>query len=99
MKKPASLLTVLAVSAMLAACASSPPSSEMPVAATTAPAAPGPASAATTAADEKPTEPLKAHEASAQCWMKYDKANTTLEGKAKLVGKCVDDMMAGQKPK
>ena len=78
-------LAVLAAFALsLAACASKP-AGEMP-AATTAAAKP----AAVEQADEPPME---RSEAAGQCWMKYDKSGGTLEAKAKLVDKCIDDKM------
>jgi hypothetical protein len=54
------------------------------------PAAPEPA--------EPPPQPVLRHEASAECWMKYDKSGGSLEAKTRLVGKCIDDRMKLQKP-
>jgi len=77
---------------LLAGCANPPaPPGGIPGPATgpvaAAPAAPAPAPAA--------EAPLKQYEASAQCWMKYDKTTGNLEAKAKLVNKCIDDRMKG----
>jgi hypothetical protein len=85
----------------LAGCANKPVS-EMPAAsaapagtATPTPAA-RPDSKPAAAAEEKgDVTPMDRAEANAQCWMKYDKANASLEVKAKLVAKCSDEKMKG----
>jgi hypothetical protein len=78
------------MAAGLAACASKPPC-EMP-------AQPAAASAAAPApAPQQPeAAPIDVHEASAQCWMKYDKTAVNLDAKAKLVDKCIDEKMKGR---
>jgi hypothetical protein len=70
---------------LVAACASPGPVDKTPTAA----AAP---------ADQPPAKPMDVHEASAQCWMKFDKSGGSLEAKSKLVDKCIDDKMKAQKP-
>ncbi len=62
------------------------------------PAAPAPA-AAVAAPAEPEAAPLEMHEASAQCWMKYDKTGGSLDAKSKLVDKCIDEKMKVQKPR
>jgi hypothetical protein len=75
--------------ALLAGCTNPPaPPGGIPVPAT------GPVAAAPAAADPPP----KQYEASAECWMKYDKATGNLDAKAKLVNKCIDDKMKGTPP-
>ena len=88
--KPAIVLIL----ALLAGCAARP-DSEMPTALKpeAAPAAAQAAPAA--AADDAPASRLERHEASAQCWMRYDKSGGSLDAKAKLVEKCINDKMAG----
>jgi hypothetical protein len=80
--------------ALLAGCAGKP-ESELPTALKpeTAPAAAQLAPAAP--ADEAPAPRLERHEASAQCWMRHDKSGGSLDAKAKLVEKCINDKMAG----
>ena len=85
--KPAIVLIL----ALLAGCAGKP-DSEMPTALKPETA---PAAAQTAAADDAPAPRIERHEASAQCWMRYDKAGGPLEVKAKLVEKCINDKMAG----
>jgi hypothetical protein len=85
MTAPIRLACLAFLALSLAACASKP-ASEMPAAATTAAAKP----AAVEQADEPPME---RSEAAGQCWMKYDKSGGSLEAKAKLVDKCIDDKM------
>ena len=84
----------------LAGCANKPVS-EMP-AATAAPAAAAaptpagkPAAAPPVQAEKGHVTPTDRAEANAQCWMKYDKTNVSLEAKAKLVEKCSDEKMKG----
>jgi len=48
---------------------------------------------------EPDAAPLETHQASAQCWMKYDKSGGSLEARSKLVNKCIDDKMKAQKPR
>lgn len=90
--------TLVAVGALaLGGCAASGPANEMPAAAAPVPAVAQPATAE--AASPGPLNPdgtpLERHEASAQCWMRYDRAPGSLEAKAKLVEKCINDKMAG----
>jgi hypothetical protein len=81
------VIGVLLMSALLAGCANPPaPPGGIPVPAT------GPVAAVAPPVAEPPP---KQYEASAQCWMKYDKATGNLEAKAKLVNKCIDDKMKG----
>jgi hypothetical protein len=93
--------------ALLAGCAATSPG-EMPAAATAtaapatgspAPApganSPAPAAAAAAQVEEAPPPKLERHEAAAQCWMKYDKSGGSLEAKAKLVDKCIDEKVRG----
>lgn len=77
--------------ALLAGCAAKP-ESEMPTALKPETA---PAAAQTAVADDTPAPRLERHEASAQCWMRYDKSGGSLDAKAKLVEKCINDKMAG----
>lgn len=85
---------IILILALLAGCAAKP-DSEMPTALKpeTAPAAAQVAPAAAT--EDAPAPRLERHEASAQCWMRYDKSGGSLEAKAKLVEKCINDKMAG----
>jgi len=69
---------------LLGACAAASSPGEMP---------------AVAAAAEPDAPPLEMHEASAQCWMKYDKSGGGLDAKAKLVDKCIDEKMKTQKPR
>jgi hypothetical protein len=89
---------------LLAGCAGQPnpfgesTTAAQPAAATTTAAA----TPATPAAATPDPEPIpERHEASAQCWMRFDKSPGTLEAKAALVDKCINDKMAGRdvKPK
>ena len=74
------VIGVLPMSALLTGCANPPaPPGGIPVPAT------GPFVAVAPPVAEPPP---KQYEASAQCWMKYDKATGNLEAKAKLVNKC-----------
>ena len=84
---------IILISALLAGCAAKP-DSEMPTALKPE-AAPAAAQVAPAAADDTPAPRLERHEASAQCWMRYDKSGGSLEAKAKLVEKCINDKMAG----
>jgi hypothetical protein len=85
-------LGVVLIGALLSGCANPPaPPGGIPLPAT-APVAAAPA-AAPPAPVAEPTP--KQYEASAQCWMKYDKATENLDAKAKLVNKCIDDKMKG----
>ncbi len=77
--------------ALLAGCAARP-DSELPTALKPEAA---PAAAQTAAAADAPAPRLERHEASAQCWMRHDKSGGSLEAKAKLVEKCINDKMAG----
>ena len=83
---------ITATAVLLAGCAAKP-ESEMPSALKpeAAPATAGQVSVPEAA----PTPRLERHEASAQCWMRHDKAGGPLEAKAKLVEKCISDKMAG----
>jgi hypothetical protein len=87
----------------LASCSSEPGGRTSPWAAFAAPGAkpaPQPVSSSPApspaAEDSGPRTPLKPYEASAQCWMKYDKSRMDLDAKAKLVDKCIDDKLKGQ---
>ena len=85
---------MILILALLAGCAARP-DSELPTAlkpeATPAAAQLAPAAAA----DDTPAPRLERHEASAQCWMRHDKSGGSLDAKAKLVEKCINDKMAG----
>jgi hypothetical protein len=83
------ILTVLAT-ALLCGCANTPKPDDDSAATV---AAPAPAAAA----DQPPPKPVEMHDASAQCWMKFDKSGGSLEAKSKLVDKCIDEKMKGQK--
>lgn len=72
----------------LTACATKP-ESEMPATTTATAAKP----AATPAAEPADEPPMERSEAAGQCWMKYDRSGGSLEAKAKLVDKCIDDKM------
>jgi hypothetical protein len=39
---------------------------------------------------------MERHEASAQCWMKYDRTGGSLDAKSRLVDKCISDKMSGK---
>jgi hypothetical protein len=80
MTRPARSACVLAALTLLLAGCAQTPVNEMGTAATTA---------STTAAAPAEAPPVERHEASAQCWMKYDKSGGSLEAKAKLVDKCI----------
>ena len=82
---------ITAAAVLLAGCAATP-ESEMPSALKPETA---PAAAQTAAPEAAPAPRPERHEASAQCWMRYDKTGGTLEAKAKLVEKCINDKMAG----
>jgi hypothetical protein len=78
--------TALAIVAVtLGACANKP-ASEMPAAAAAPPAQ----------TPQPQPMPMERHEASAQCWMKYDRAPGGLDAKSKLVDKCIADKMSGK---
>jgi hypothetical protein len=83
---------IILILALLAGCAAKP-ESELPTALKpeTAPAT----AQLAPAADEAPAPRLERHEASAQCWMRHDKSGGSLDAKAKLVEKCINDKMAG----
>jgi hypothetical protein len=90
-------IALAAVAALLAACTATSNPGEMPAAAgAPAPAAqaapPGPAGANAAPA----ALPMERHEASAQCWMKYDRTGASLDAKSKLVDKCISDKMSGK---
>jgi hypothetical protein len=85
---PACVAAFIAAGLALAACASKP-ASEMPAAAAAPAAAPAPAA-------QPAAAPIDVHEASAQCWMKYDKSAVNLDAKAKLVDKCIDEKTKGR---
>jgi hypothetical protein len=58
---------------------------------------PAPASKPAVTAQTQPDKPtLQPYEANAKCWMKYDQSKVSLDAKAKLVDKCVDDIMRAQ---
>jgi Flp pilus assembly protein TadD len=81
-----SACVLAALTLLLAGCAQTPVN-EMGASATAAAAAPADA------------PPMERHEASAQCWMKYDKSGGSLEAKAKLVDKCITEKTKpGAKP-
>jgi hypothetical protein len=82
------VVIVAAAGFALAACAGKP-ASEMPAAA----AAPASTTASPAA---QPKAAIDVHEASAQCWMKYDKSTASLDARAKLVDKCIDEKMKGK---
>jgi len=77
--------------ALLAGCAARP-ESELPTALKPETA---PTTAQTAAGDDAPAPRLERHEASAQCWMRHDKSGGSLDAKAKLVEKCINDKMSG----
>ncbi|MBV9260022.1 MAG: hypothetical protein JO205_01490 [Pseudolabrys sp.] len=79
-------VTLAAAAALLGACAAGTAGSDRSAAVAAAPAQ-------AAAAPEEPAKPRDVHEASAQCWMKYDKSKESLEAKAKLVDKCIDEKM------
>jgi len=81
------LPVALFAAALLSACASAPVN-EMPAAAN--PASP---------TAEAPAKPVERHEASAQCWMKYDKAGGGIDAKMRLVDKCIDEKMKANPPR
>ena len=98
MTTPIRLAFIAALAFGLAACASKP-ASEMPASTTTpgmtTTTAAKPA-AATPAVEEADEPPMERPEAAGQCWMKYDKSGGTLEAKAKLVDKCINDKLKGK---
>jgi hypothetical protein len=89
-------IALAAVAALLGACTATTNPGEMPAAASApAPAAappPGPAGTQ----PQPAALPMERHEASAQCWMKYDRSGGSLEAKTKLVDKCINDKMSGK---
>ena len=97
---PAALrMPILALALMLAGCASAPVP-EMPAAADAAKPADAKSADASPSAkpeNDDPGPPLEKHEAAAQCWMKLDRAGGSLDARAKLVDKCIDDKMKGVK--
>jgi hypothetical protein len=84
-------IAIILILALLAGCAARP-DSEMPSALKPETA---PAAAQTAAGDDAPGPRLERHEASAQCWMRHDRSGGSLDAKAKLVEKCINDKMAG----
>ena len=78
------LACLIAFGLVLTGCASKP-TSEMPATTTAAAAKP--------AVEEVDEPPMERSEAAGQCWMKYDKSGGSLEAKAKLVDKCIDDKL------
>ena len=82
---------IVATAILLAGCAANP-QSEMPSALKPETA---PAAAQTAAPEAAPAPRPERHEASAQCWMRHDKSGGSLDAKAKLVEKCINDKMAG----
>ena len=82
---------IILILALLTGCAAKP-ESEMPTALKPEGA---PAAAQTALTDEAPASRLERHEASAQCWMRHDRSGGSLDAKAKLVEKCINDKMAG----
>jgi hypothetical protein len=87
-RRSACITAVIAAGFALAACASKP-AGEMPAASAQPAAAPAPAA-------QQEAAPIDVHEASAQCWMKYDKTAVNLDAKAKLVDKCIDEKTKGR---
>jgi hypothetical protein len=88
---PIRLVALAAAGLSLAACANKP-IGEMPTAAAK-PAAPAAKPAPAQQADQPPMDRA---EANAQCWMKYDRTNVSLEAKAKLVDKCATEKLSGK---
>ncbi len=84
-------IAIILILALLAGCAARP-DSEMPSALKPETA---PAAAQTAAGDDARAPRLERHEASAQCWMRHDRSGGSLDAKAKLVEKCINDKMAG----
>lgn len=87
------IVVVTAAALALAACESAPKSE---LAATATPAAAKPDDRKSDAASEAksdPGPPLERHEAAGQCWMLADKRGGTLEAKANMVEKCIDDKL------
>jgi hypothetical protein len=98
---------VIAAAATLCGCAtdgSGGPS--LAAAPTAAPASAQPGSAAANRASARvadraapePAEPVTEQQASADCWMHYEngRRSLSLDARAKLVDKCIDDRMHGQ---
>ncbi|MDI3468735.1 MAG: hypothetical protein OJF62_000798 [Pseudolabrys sp.] len=96
--KAAALGLVVTMGIALAGCSTAP--GETPRAAALsfpAPASRPAAPAQTAQVQAQPDKPtLKPYEANAKCWMKYDQSKVSLDTKAKLVDKCVDDIMRAQ---
>ena len=84
---------ILLILALMVGCAAKP-ESELPTALKPETAPAGAQLAPAAAAEDSPAR-LERHEASAQCWMRYDKSGGSLDAKAKLVEKCINDKMAG----
>jgi hypothetical protein len=88
---------------LLTACAGAPGPGGPPLASAAAPAGPAgkpdtkPAATPAAAQASAPEKPMDVHEASSQCWMKYESSKIDLDAKAKIVDKCIDQKMAGQK--
>src|SRR5687767_14056383 len=85
---------IVLILALLAGCAAKP-DSELPAALKPEAAPAAAQTPAAAAADDAPAPRLERHEASAQCWMRHDRSGGSLDAKAKLVEKCINDKMAG----
>jgi len=85
---------IIVMLALLAGCAAKP-DSDLPAVLKSEAAPAAAQTPAAAAADDAPAPRLERHEASAQCWMRHDKSGGSLDAKAKLVEKCINDKMAG----
>jgi hypothetical protein len=95
--KAAALGLVVAMGISLAGCATAPGETPRAAFSFSAPASRPATPAAAAQAQAQPDKPtLKSYEANAKCWMKYDQSKVSLDDKAKLVDKCVDDIMRAQ---
>ncbi|HZP78734.1 MAG TPA: hypothetical protein VFB45_21535 [Pseudolabrys sp.] len=88
---PAARWPLLLLPLLLAACAGS--SSEFPPPSTAA----APASSASAADTGEPKKPKTQAQASAECWMQYEKGHASLDVRMKLVDKCIDEKMKAAK--
>jgi hypothetical protein len=96
--KVAALGLVATMGISLAGCSTAPAApGETPRAAFSFPAPASRTAAPAQTAQAQPDKPkLQPYEANAKCWMKYDQSKVSLDDKAKLVDKCVDDIMRAQ---
>jgi hypothetical protein len=91
--RPFNYALLAAVAVLLASCAHE--ETRVSSTATAPPAASQAAAQPAPAPEPEPEEPITEHQASAACWMKYERGrrDLSLEARAKLVDKCIDERM------